>query len=85
MQSAAERPALFIPLNRNNALNTAVLFNGNTAADFSENEPVTVRVLSILKNNTIRIAVKGAVLQAQTALSQDIREGAFINARSYNR
>ncbi|UTC46525.1 hypothetical protein E4N72_08120 [Treponema vincentii] len=81
MQPAAERPALFIPLNRNNALNTAVLFNGNTAADFSENEPVTVRVLSILKNNTIRIAVKGAVLQAQTALSQDIREGAFLLMR----
>ena len=82
MQPAAERPALFIPLNRSNALNAAVLFHGDTAAGFTENESVTVRVLSILKNNTIRIAVKGSVLQAQTkALSQDIREGAFLLMR----
>ena len=82
MHSAAERPALLIPLNRNTALNKAVLFQGDKAADFTENEPVTVRVLSILKNNTIRIAVKGTVLQAQTkALSQDIREGAFLLMR----
>ena len=82
MHSAAERSALLIPLNRNTAPNTAVLLHGNTAADFTENEPVTVRVLSILKNNTIRIAVKGTVLQAQTkALSQDIREGAFLLMR----
>ena len=84
MRHAAERPAFFIPLNRNNALNAAVLFHGDTAACFSENEPVTVRVLSILKNNTIRIAVKGAVLQAQIkALSQDIREGAFLLMRAH--
>lgn len=82
MQPAAERPAFFIPLNRSNALNAAVLFHGDTAAGFTENESVTVRVLSILKNNTIRIAVKGSVLQAQTkALSQDIREGAFLLMR----
>lgn len=82
MHSAAERPALLIPLNRNTAPNTAVLLHGNTAADFTENEPVTVRVLSILKNNMVRIAVKGSVLQAQTkALSQDIREGAFLLMR----
>ena len=82
MHSAAERPALLIPLNRNTALNKAVLFQGDKAADFTENEPVTVRVLSILKNNMVRIAVKGSVLQAQTkALSQDIREGAFLLMR----
>lgn len=82
MHSAAERPALLIPLNRNTAPNTAVLLHGNTAAGFTENEPVTVRVLSILKNNMVRIAVKGSVLQAQTkALSQDIREGAFLLMR----
>ena len=82
MQTVAERPTLFIPLNGNTASNTAVLLHGNTAAGFSENEPVTVRVLSILKNNMIRIAVKGAILQAQTkALSQDIREGAFLLMR----
>ena len=82
MQPAAERPAFFIPLNRSNALNAVVLFHGDTAAGFTENESVTVRVLSILKNNTIRIAVKGSVLQAQTkALSQDIREGAFLLMR----
>ena len=82
MHSAAERPALLIPLNRNTALSKAVLFQGDKAADFTENEPVTVRVLSILKNNMVRIAVKGSVLQAQTkALSQDIREGAFLLMR----
>jgi len=82
MQSAAERSALIIPLNRNNALNTTVSLHGTIAAGFFENEPVTIRVLSVLKNNTIRIAVKGAVLQAQTkALSQDIREGAFLLMR----
>lgn len=82
MHSAVERSALLIPLNRNTAPNTAVLLHGNTAAGFTENESVTVRVLSILKNNTIRIAVKGSVLQAQTkALSQDIREGAFLLMR----
>ena len=82
MQTVAERPTLIIPLNRNTVLNKAVLLHENTAADFSENEPVTVRVLSILKNNMIRIAVKGTVLQAQTkALSQDIREGAFLLMR----
>ena len=82
MQPTAERSALLIPLHRNEALNATVLLHGNTAAGFSENEPVTIRVLSILKNNTIRIAVKGTVLQAQTkALSQDIREGAFLLMR----
>ena len=82
MQPTAERSALLIPLHRNEALNAAVLFQGDKAAGFTENEPVTVRVLSILKNNTIRIAVKGTVLQAQTkALSQDIREGAFLLMR----
>ena len=82
MQPTAERSALLIPLHRNEALNATVLFQGDKAAGFSENEPVTVRVLSILKNNTIRIAVKGTVLQAQTkALSQDIREGAFLLMR----
>ena len=82
MHSAVERSALLIPLNRNTAPNTAVLLHGNTAAGFTENEPVTVRVLSILKNNMVRIAVKGSVLQAQTkALSQDIREGAFLLMR----
>lgn len=82
MQPTAERSALLIPLHRNEALNATVLFQGDKAAVFSENEPVTVRVLSILKNNTIRIAVKGTVLQAQTkALSQDIREGAFLLMR----
>ncbi|QUY18310.1 hypothetical protein GWP40_08310 [Treponema vincentii] len=82
MQTVAERSALIIPLSWNTALNKTVLLHGNTAAGFSENEPVTVRVLSILKNNTIRIAVKGIVLQAQTkALSQDIREGAFLLMR----
>lgn len=82
MQPTAERSALLIPLHRNEALNATVLFQGDKAAGFSENEPVTIRVLSILKNNTIRIAVKGTVLQAQTkALSQDIREGAFLLMR----
>ena len=82
MHSAVERPALLIPLHRNETFNADVLFQGDKAADFTENEPVTVRVLSILKNNTIRIAVKGSVLQAQTkALSQDIREGAFLLMR----
>ena len=82
MQTVAERPALLIPLHRNEALNAAVLFQGDKAAGFTENEPVTVRVLSILKNNMVRIAVKGSVLQAQTkALSQDIREGAFLLMR----
>ena len=82
MQTVAERPTLIIPLNRNTVLNKAVLLHENTAVGFSENEPVTVRVLSILKNNMIRIAVKGTVLQAQTkALSQDIREGAFLLMR----
>ena len=82
MQSAAERPALLIPLHRNEALNAAVLFQGDKAAGFTENEPVTVRILSFLKNNMVRIAVKGSVLQAQTkALSQDIREGAFLLMR----
>ena len=82
MHSAVERSALLIPLNRNTAPNTAVLLHGNTAAGFTENESVTVRVLSILKNNMVRIAVKGSVLQAQTkALSQDIREGAFLLMR----
>lgn len=82
MQPAAERPALFIPLNRGSAPSTVILFNGDATAGFSETEPVTVQVLSILKNNTIRIAVKGAVLQAQVkALSQDIREGAFLLMR----
>jgi len=82
MQPTAERSALLIPLHRNEALNATVLFQGDKAAAFSENEPVTIRVLSILKNNTIRIAVKGTVLQAQTkALSQDIREGAFLLMR----
>ena len=82
MHSAAERSALLIPLHRNEVLNAAVLFQGDKAANFTENEPVAVRVLSILKNNTIRIAVKGSVLQAQTkALSQDIREGAFLLMR----
>ena len=82
MEPTAERSALLIPLHRNGALNATVLFQGDKAAGFSENEPVTVRVLSILKNNTIRIAVKGTVLQAQTkALSQDIREGAFLLMR----
>ena len=82
MQPTAERPALLIPLHRNEALNAAVLFQGDKAAGFTENEPVTVRVLSILKNNTVRITVKGSVLQAQTkALSQDIREGAFLLMR----
>ena len=82
MQSAAERPTLPLPLHRNEALQTAVLVQRDKAAGFTENESVTVRVLSILKNNTIRIAVKGSVLQAQTkALSQDIREGAFLLMR----
>jgi len=82
MQSAAERPVLLIPLHRNETLNAAVLFQGDKAADFTENEPVTVRVLSILKNNMVRIAVKGSILQAQAkALSQDIREGAFLLMR----
>lgn len=82
MQSAAERPALLIPLHRNEALNAAVLFQGDKAAGFTENEPVAVRILSFLKNNTVRIAVKGSILQAQTkALSQDIREGAFLLMR----
>ena len=82
MQTVAERPALLIPLHRNEALNAAVLFQGDKAAGFTENEPVTVRVLSILKNNMVRIAVKGSVLQAQTkALSQDIRKGAFLLMR----
>ena len=82
MHSAAERPALLIPLHRNEALNADVLFQGDKAAGFTENEPVTVRVLSILKNNMVRITVKGSVLQAQTkALSQDIREGAFLLMR----
>ena len=82
MHSAVERPALLIPLHRNETFNAAVLFQGDKAADFTENEPVTVRVLSILKNNMVRIAVKGSVLQAQTkALSQDIREGAFLLMR----
>ena len=85
MHSAAERSALFIPLQGNTALNTAVLLRGDRAgAPFSENELVTVRILSILKNNTIRIAVKGTVLQAQIkALSQDIREGAFLLMRAH--
>ena len=85
MQSAAERSALFIPLQGNTALNTAVLLRGDRAsAPFSENELVTVRVVSILKNNTIRIAVKGTVVQAQIkALSQDIREGAFLLMRAH--
>ena len=82
MHSAVERPALLIPLHRNEALNAAVLFQGDKAAGFTENEPVTVRILSFLKNNMVRIAVKGSVLQAQTkALSQDIREGAFLLMR----
>ena len=82
MHSAAERSALLIPLHRNEALNAAVLFQGDKAANFTENEPVAVRVLSFLKNNMVRIAVKGSVLQAQTqALSQDIREGAFLLMR----
>lgn len=82
MHSAAERSALLIPLHRNEALNAAILFQGDKAADFTENEPVTVRILSFLKNNMVRIAVKGSVLQAQTqALSQDIREGAFLLMR----
>ena len=82
MHSAVERPALLIPLHRNETFNADVLFQGDKAADFTENEPVTVRVLSILKNNMVRIAVKGSVLQAQTkALSQDIREGAFLLMR----
>ena len=82
MHSAAERSALLIPLHRNEALNAAVLFQGDKAANFTENEPVTVRILSFLKNNMVRIAVKGSVLQAQTqALSQDIREGAFLLMR----
>ena len=82
MHSAAERSALLIPLHRNETFNAAVLFQGDKAAGFTENEPVTVRVLSILKNNMVRIAVKGSVLQAQTkALSQDIREGAFLLMR----
>ena len=85
MHSAAERSALFIPLQGNTALNTAVLVRDDRAgAPFSENELVTVRILSILKNNTIRIAVKGTVLQAQIkALSQDIREGAFLLMRAH--
>lgn len=85
MQSAAERSALFIPLQGNTALNTAVLLRVDRAgAPFSENELVTVRILSILKNNTIRIAVKGTVVQAQIkALSQDIREGAFLLMRAH--
>ena len=82
MHSAVERSALLIPLHRNETFNAAVLFQGDKAAGFTENEPVTVRVLSILKNNMVRIAVKGSVLQAQTkALSQDIREGAFLLMR----
>ena len=82
MQSAAERLTLPLPLHRNEALQTAVLVQRDKAAGFTENEPVMVRILSILKNNMIRIAVKGTVLQAQTkALSQDVREGAFLLMR----
>ena len=82
MQSAAERLTLPLPLHRNETLQTAVLVQRDKAAGFTENEPVTVRVLSILKNNMVRIAVKGSVLQAQTkALSQDIREGVFLLMR----
>ena len=36
MHSAAERPALLIPLHRNEALNAAVLFQGDKAAGFTE-------------------------------------------------
>ena len=82
MQPVQERSVLLIPLNRNGTLYQDVQSYKNGITGFSENEPVTVRVLSILKNNTIRIAVKGTVLQAQIkALSQDIREGAFLLMR----
>ena len=55
---------------------------GYTAIGFSENEVVSVRVLSVLKNNMLRIAVKGAVLEVK-ALSAYIQEGAFLLMRTH--
>ena len=55
---------------------------GHTAIEFAENEVVSVRVLSVLKNNVLRIAVKGTILEVK-ALSVNIQEGAFLLMRAH--
>ncbi len=55
---------------------------GHTAIEFFENEVVSVRVLSVLKNNMLRIAVKGTVLEVK-ALSVNMQEGAFLLMRAH--
>lgn len=80
MRPAPEPSVLRILLNRSEPLQQKLLLHGNTVTGFSENETVSVRILTILKNNTIRIAVNGTVLQAR-ASSDDIQEGAFLLMR----
>lgn len=78
MQSAA---ACVFSSNRTDALRLSVCACSNSA-HFFENEQVAVRILSIGKNNTLRIAVKGAVLQAQSdTLFSAIQEGALLHMR----
>ena len=73
---------MVVPLQRNESFQRSGLFQGNTVLDFLENETVSVRVLSVLKNNAVRIAVKGAVLY-EKAPSGGIQEGAFLFMRAH--
>lgn len=81
MQLRPERSILLLPLNKQGALQLNVPANGTTAASFSENEVVKVHILSPLQNNTIRIAVKGVVMQVKALSAAMMQEGAFLLMR----
>lgn len=81
MHGAAEQMGRAGPFNRTDALHLSVCAHSDSA-HFFENEQVAVRILSLGKNNTLRIAVKGSVLQAQSdALPSAIQEGALLHMR----
>lgn len=67
MQPVRERFVITVPFQRNFGL------------AFTDNETVTVRVLSPLQNGSVRIAVKGHIMEAKT--SSDVREGVFLLMR----
>ena len=75
------RSLLLSPLSKQGTLHLNLHTKNNTAALFSENEAVTVRVLSTPKNNSIRIAVKGVVMQVKALSSVEMQEGAFFLMR----
>lgn len=81
MQPLEGRSLLLLPLNKQGALHLNLHTNTTVAAAFSENEVVMVRVLSAPKNNIIRIAAKGVVMQVKALSSVEMQEGTFLVMR----